>query len=109
MPGLSARWVLVGLLVAFFVFGGLANLVGPKVISDEYARWGYPAWFHFVTGVLEVATAALLPFPETRRVGIVLGCCVMLAAVGTVILNREYAHAIPGLVVLGLLAFVGWS
>lgn len=91
------RSVLVGLLAAFFVFNSLGNLFGPKFIIDEYVRWGYPRWFHFVTGTLELGTAALLPFLKTRRIGAALGCCVMLAAAATVILNGEYAHAIPGL------------
>jgi uncharacterized membrane protein len=109
MPNLSWRLVLVALLTAFFVYGGLRNLFAPKSIVDEFVRWGYPPWFPFVTGTLELATAALLLFPETRQIGAALGCSVMLAAAGTVVLNGEYAHAIPALVILGLTAFVGWS
>lgn len=109
MPSPASRLVLVALVAMFLAFGGLANLLGPKVIIDEYIRWGYPRWFRFVTGALELATAALLAFLSTRRTGAVLGCLVMLAAVGTVILHREYAHAIPGLVVLALLALIAWS
>ncbi len=26
-------------------------------IAQEYLRWGYPPWFHFVTGSLELTTA----------------------------------------------------
>jgi len=109
MLELTWKLILVVVLVAFFAFGGIVNLLPPKSIVDDFVRWGYPAWFHFLTGTLELATAALLLFPESRQIGAALGCCVMLAAVGTVIFNREYAHAIPGLVVFGLTAVLGWS
>jgi hypothetical protein len=108
MP-ISWRLILVALLATFFVYGGLRNLFAPKSIVDEYVHWGYPPWFRFVTGALELATAALLVFPKTRQIGTALGCCVMFAAAGTVTLNGEYAHAIPALIVLGLTAFIGWS
>jgi len=49
----------------------------------EYRRWGYPDWFHFVTGALELATAALLVVTATRLLGAGLGGAVMLAAAGT--------------------------
>jgi hypothetical protein len=101
--------VLVALLTVFFIFGGLSNIIAPRHILEEYAHWGYPVWFHFVTGMLELGTAVLLALPKTRRIGATLGCCVMLGAVATVVLHGEFAHATPGLIVLGLTGFVGWS
>jgi len=109
MPEFTWRLVLVALLVAFFTFGGVVNLIGRKPLVDDFIRWGYPPRFHLVTGALELATAALLLFPETRWIGTALGCCVMLAAAGTVIFHREYAHAIPALVVFGLTALIRWT
>ena len=40
--------------------------------------------------------------------GAALGCAVMCAALGTVFIHGEYAHAAPPLVVAGLAIVVGW-
>ena len=88
--------------------GSLSNIFAPRSIIEEYARWGYPHWFHFVTGSLELTTAVLLARAPTRLWGAALGCTVMCAAVGTVIIHGEYAHAAPPLVVAGLAIVVGW-
>lgn len=109
MPNLPWRLALLWLLVAFFALTGPINLRGSKPIIDDFVRWGYPSWFHIVTGILEIATAVLLAFPATRVLGAGLGCCVMLAAAGTVIFHGEYAHAIPAIVVLILTALVARS
>ena len=44
-------------LAAFFVVGSLSNIFAPGSIYEEYLRWGYPHWFHFVTGSLEIGRA----------------------------------------------------
>jgi len=79
----------------------------PSIIT-EYQRWGYPHWFHFVTGSLELTTAVLLALAPSRLLGSVLGCTVMFAALGTVIIHGEYGHAAAPLVVAGLSIVVGW-
>jgi len=108
MSKISWRQVLAWALAAFFVAGSLGNIFGPRSIIEEYARWGYPSWFHFVTGSLELTTAALLVWAPTRLWGAALGCTVMCAALGTVIIHGEYGHAAPPLVVAGLAIVVGW-
>lgn len=91
-------------LAAFFLTGVAVNLRPPPPILQDYARWGYPSWFHYVTGVLELATAVLLVTARTRLYGAVLGALVMGAALLTVILHGEFAHATaPGAVLAGLL------
>jgi hypothetical protein len=95
-------------LAAFFAVGSLSNLFAPQSIYEEYLRWGYPHWFHFVTGSLELITAVLLARASSRLLGSALGCAVMLAALGTVAIHGEYGHAAPPLVVAALSTFVGW-
>jgi hypothetical protein len=85
-------------LAAFFVVGSLSNIFAPGSVYEEYLRWGYPHWFHFVTGSLELATAVLLARAETRLWGSALGCTVMLAALATVTLHGEYGHGVPPLI-----------
>ena len=95
-------------LAAFFVVGSLTNIVAPGSIYEEYLRWGYPHWFHFVTGSLELTAAVLLARAQTRLWGAALGCTVMLAALATVTLHGEYGHGMPPLVAATLSIVVGW-
>jgi hypothetical protein len=95
-------------LAAFFVVGSLSNIFAPGSIYEEYLRWGYPHWFHFVTGSLELTTAVLLVRARTRLWGAALGCTVMLAALATVTLHGEYGHGVAPLVVAILSIAVGW-
>jgi hypothetical protein len=95
-------------LAVFFVVGSLSNIFAPGSIYEEYLRWGYPPWFHFVTGSLELTTAVLLVRARTRLWGSALGCTVMLAALATVTLHAEYGHAVMPLVVATLSIIVGW-
>ena len=102
------RQVLPLALAAFFVVGALSNLIAPHSIYEEYLRWGYPHWFHFVTGSLELTTAVLLARAPTRLLGSALGCAVMLAALGTITIHGEYARVAPPMVVAALSILVGW-
>jgi hypothetical protein len=86
--------ILAWALAAFFILGGVINVLALGSTAAEYRRWGYPDWFHFVTGALEFATAVLLAFAATR------------AAVATVTVHGEYVRATPPMVVLLLLAVV---
>ena len=95
-------------LAAFFVVGSLSNIFAPGSINEEYLRWGYPHWFHFVTGSLELTAAVLLAQTRTRLWGSALGCTVMLAALATVTLHGEYGHGVPPLVATTLSIVVGW-
>ena len=80
MSKISSSQVLALALAAFFVAGSLSNIFAPWSIYEEYLRWGYPHWFHFATGSLELTTAVLLARVPTRLWGSALGCTVMLAA-----------------------------
>ena len=108
MSKISWRQVLPLALAAFFVVGSLSNILAPASIYEEYLRWGYPHWFHFVTGSLELTTAILLARARTRLLGAALGFIVMSAALATVIIHSEYGHGVPPLVVATLSTVVGW-
>ncbi len=97
MSKISWRQVSALALAAFFVVGSLSNIFAPPSIYEEYLRWGYPRWFHFVTGSLELTTAVLLVRAQTRLWGSALGCTVMLAALATVTLHGEYGHGVAPL------------
>ena len=107
MSKISWRQVFPLVLAAFFVVGSLSNIVAPRSIVEEYLKWGYPHWFHFVTGSLELMTALLLARARTRLWGSALGCTVMLAALATVAVHGEYGHGVAPLVVAILSIAVG--
>ena len=92
----------------FLVVGGLANIVGPAALRRDYARWGYPAWFRFVTGLLLAAAGISIILPALFWCGLVLAALVTLAAVATLLVHREYGHTPPSLVLLALLAWLGY-
>jgi hypothetical protein len=108
MSKISWRQISAMALAAFFVVGSLSNIFAPPSIYEEYLRWGYPRWFHFMTGSLELTTAVLLVRAQTRLWGSALGCTLMLAALATVTLHGEYEHAVAPLVVAALSISVGW-
>jgi DoxX-like family len=108
MSKISWRQILPLALAAFFVVGSLSNIFAPGSIYEEYLKWGYPRWFHYVTGSLELTAAILLFRAPTRLLGSALGCTFIFAALATVIIHGEYGHAVPPLVAATLSLVVGW-
>ncbi|MEO9340496.1 DoxX family protein [Mesorhizobium sp. SB112] len=106
MLGINWRDIPAWLLAAFFLAGAYGNSFVTAGIAADYARWGYPPGFHYLTAILEFTTAVMLMFRPLRFYGSLLGSAVMLAAIGTVVFHGEYAHGIPPLVVLGVCILV---
>ena len=109
MSKLSWKPILAWALAGFFALGSAVNISAPASVVAEYRSWGYPDWFHFVTGGLELTTAVLLALAFTRVLGAALGCAVMLAAATTVVVHGEYAHGILPTIILTLAVVVGWT
>jgi hypothetical protein len=107
MTAISWPQALAWGLAAFFVVGFVINTFAVKMVGPEYRRWGYPDWFHFVTGGLELVAALLLPAMATRLIGVALGLAIMLAAIVTVVWHNEYRRAAPPFVVFILLLILG--
>lgn len=100
--------VMTWLLAALFTVGAVINALGPRRIREDYARWGYPKSFRFVTAVLELTVATLLLFPGARFAGALLGATIMAAAVATTVRYREPGRSIAPLTVLIWACAVGW-
>jgi hypothetical protein len=94
----------VWLLVAGFFGAGLFNVVGTRATRAEYVAWGYPEWWHWVTGGLEIVTATFIAIPPLRGAGIVLGTLVILAAVATLLRFRVYRQLPPAVAFLVVIA-----
>jgi hypothetical protein len=96
----------IWLLVAALAGAGVANVLDVAGAKAGFVRWGYPAWWNAVTGGLEMVAAALVALPTSREAGLVLGALIILAAVLTVVLHREFQHLAPLGVFAALLAVV---
>jgi hypothetical protein len=95
--------VVAWLLALAFTGAGIGNAAGGAAIQAQFQRWGYPAWWNFMTAALELLDAVLIVFPETRIFGLALGAMVMIAATATVIRRREYKHLPPCVVFVVLI------
>ena len=60
----KALWLLTILLGLAFLMSGGMKLTGPEAMIANFARWGYPAWFLYVIGVVEVLAAISLVVPR---------------------------------------------
>jgi hypothetical protein len=92
------------LLVTGFFGAGLYNAIGTAATQSDFARWGYPRWWGFLTGGLEMVSAALIALPASRIVGLVLGAVIIAAAVMTVLRHRDLSHLAPLGVFVALIA-----
>jgi hypothetical protein len=99
----------IWLLVAAFFGAGVFNAIGTRATRESFVRWGYPGWWHLVTGGLEILSAVLIALPVGRAAGLALGAIVIAAASVTVLRHREYSHLAPPGVFLALIALAAFS
>lgn len=111
MKVVKFSWIttLAWLLVVFFLVGAIGNIFASEQIAADYARWGYPGWFHYFTGAVELIVAILLAVASVRFWGAALGSLVMCAALLTVLLHGEFGHAIAPLIVMVLSIAIAWN
>jgi len=95
-------WLPIALGIVM-IGAGAVNFVAPGSVPDSFARWGYPAGFHRVTGGLEVIAGLLLLIPATSRAGAIGSAAILLAAVITLIRHRDWKH-VPGAIALTAVA-----
>jgi uncharacterized membrane protein YphA (DoxX/SURF4 family) len=102
-----ALWV-AGLILAaiaalWFLDSGVMKLIHRPVGVAGFARFGYPTWFYYATGLLETAAAITLWVPRTRLFGALLGTLVMLGALTTLVTHDAGAGAWRPLLLLAIL------
>lgn len=92
------------LLTLIFVGAGGAKLLGVSMMVDTFDAIGWGQWFRYVTGLVEVSSAALLWVPGLQIVGAGLLAITMICAVLFHLLLLG-PSAVPALV-LGVLSLV---
>jgi hypothetical protein len=101
--------VSIWLLVAAFFGAGVFNAIGNRATRESFVRWGYPSWWHLVTGGLEILSAILIALPPARDAGLVIGTTIIAAALLTVLRHRDYSDLAPPSLVLALIALAAFS
>ena len=102
-------WALTALLAAFFLVAGGAKLASSASSSANFARWGYPGWFMYVVGVVEAGGAIALLIPRAAGFAAILLCGTMGGAALTHLAHGETTAAPVPLVLLALVALVGYA
>ena len=92
------------LLTLAFAAAGLAKLTGVEMMVATFETIGWGQWFRYVTGIIEVGSAALLWVPGRAWIGAALLTCTMACAVLFHLLVLG-PSAVPALI-LGILAAI---
>lgn len=101
--------ITTGLLVLIFFGSGIAKLASLDYELVAFQRWGYPLWFMYLTGLIEVlAAAALLWRRITALVAAGLGCF-MIGAVLTHALHAEWPMMALATAIMALGFWRGWA
>lgn len=102
-------WALAAILAAFFLVAGGLKLRGAPSQVDNFAHWGYAGWFLYVVGAVEAAGALGLLVPRLAGFAAMLLGGTMLGASLTHLVHHEMKAVLIPLVILGLLAVVGYA
>ena len=103
-----ATWVLSGLIALAMIMAGGTKLPGSDEQIKNFAALGYPAWFLYVTGVIEIVDGILLLIPRTAVFGVLLLGATMVGAVLSLLKVGDVAHSPIPLAFLLVIALIGW-
>jgi putative oxidoreductase len=101
-------WLATLALAAVFFWTGARKVLGLGGWVAGFTRWGYPAWFRVLIGVVEVSSAVLLLVPRLATLGALGIAVTMVGALGTLLLHGARSVATP-LACLGLALVIGWA
>lgn len=96
------------LLSLVFLASGGAKLAGLEFEIVAFERWGYPLWFMYFTGLVEVVGGGALllgRFSALAGAGLAL---MMLGAVATHVIHAEWGMLVVATVILVLSATRAW-
>jgi len=100
-------WIIAVLLALAFLGAGAAKLTSQPMMVAQFALFGLPSWFLYVTGAIEFVSAILLLIPRTTVVGAGLITCVMIGALIAHLTHGQAAMigAPLGLLILAAILF----
>jgi uncharacterized membrane protein YphA (DoxX/SURF4 family) len=101
--------ILAFILAALFLMTGSAKFLMGQASLDQFEGWGYPPWFAYVTGALEITAGILLILRRTRFYGAALGVVIMVGAAITHIKEPEVGLLPLGIPMLAACSWIAWS
>jgi len=102
----TALWIVLGVM---FLMAGGAKLMGQHSQVQHFAQWGYPLWFLYLTGLIEVAGAICLFIPKAQFYGIVVLSITMVGAALTHLRAGEMGAFPVPVALLCLLVMLAWT
>jgi putative oxidoreductase len=103
-------WIGSILLAAAFVMVGLSKLQGASATrwAERFVHWGYPPRAQSVVGMIELLGGIGLLVPRARPAAALVLGALMIGALGTHLLNGEWARVVPPLVLGGVASLIYW-
>jgi uncharacterized membrane protein YphA (DoxX/SURF4 family) len=101
-------WILSILTALLLLAAGLPKILGQGGWAARFDRWGYPAGFVVVIGVVEVVGALMLLIPRVATVGAAILSVVMLGAAGTHLVHGETPRIAVALVLFAAFVAIAW-
>src|SRR5438876_11679451 len=101
-------WVLSVLLALVFMIAALPKILGAHVWVVKFVNWGYPNWFPFAIGSLELLGGILLLIPRVAKYGASVLGIDMVGAAYTHLANGEGLQILRPVMVLLLLGTTVW-
>jgi putative oxidoreductase len=99
-----AVWVIAIVAAVVFASAGLRKLDGEMI--GQFEEWGYAPSFAITIGVLELIGAVGLLIPRSSAQAALGLIVIMFGAIGTHVLDGDYAAALLPTLMLALLGFV---
>lgn len=97
------------LLGFFFIMAGGKKLLGQEAQIDSFFQWGYPLWFLYLVGAIELVGGICLLIPQVRFFAVLVLSVTMVGAFITHLRVGEM-EAIPvPLVLLTFLFILAWT
>ncbi|HCO01518.1 MULTISPECIES: DoxX family protein [unclassified Methylophaga] len=97
------------LLAAIFFLTGLAKLAGLEFEIQAFERWGYPLWFIYLVGFIEVSGAVALLFKQVRALAAAGLGLFMIGPVVTHVLHAEWAMLMVALIIMLFSVWIAWQ
>lgn len=104
---MKAKLLPVVLSLVFLASGG-AKLASLEFETVAFERWGYPLWFMYLTGAVEVAGGIGLLIRRFSALAAAGLAMMMVGAVATHVVHAEWGMLAAAAVILGLSTVRAW-
>lgn len=98
----------IRILTATFLITGLAKLSGSMVMAENFLAWGYPGWFMYLVGAVEVAGALLLLTPHMQFYAAGILGLEMFGAFFTHWMHGQSFFAVLPLAIMAFMILIAW-